>query len=143
MTIVDSRKEMAAHKMANLGKHSDSIGIRVKLKPLLSQIALGEDSIRQFKANIKNAESLASEMAAFANTNGGTIFIGVADDGSTPGLSVQDVARINQLISNAASHLVRSPLVVQTRNVALENSRIVIAALAPSAGGRGRNGTGQ
>jgi Predicted transcriptional regulator containing an HTH domain and an uncharacterized domain shared with the mammalian protein Schlafen len=55
------------------------------LQSLLSQITLGEDSTRQFKADVKNAESLASEMAAFANTNGGTIFIGVADDGSTPG----------------------------------------------------------
>ena len=100
-------------------------------KGLLSQIALGEDSSRQFKADVKNADSLASEMAAFANTNGGTIFIGVADDGSTPGLSGQDVARINQLISNAASHLVRSPMAVQTRNVALENSRLVIALTVP------------
>ncbi len=70
---------------------------------ILSQIALGEDSTRQFKADIKNVESLAAEMAAFANTNGGTIFIGVADDGTTPGLSHKDVSRINQLISNAAS----------------------------------------
>ena len=82
------------------------------LDSLLAQIALGEDSTRQFKADIKNADSLASEMAAFANTNGGTIFIGVADDGSTPGLSQQDVSRINQLISNGASQLVRSPLAV-------------------------------
>ncbi len=101
------------------------------LQALLSQIFLGEDSTRQFKADVKNADSLASEMAAFANTNGGIIFIGVADDGSTPGLSVHDVARINQLISNAASHLVRSPLAVQTENVALENGCIVIMLTVP------------
>lgn len=98
---------------------------------LLSPISLGEDSARQFKVDVRNADSLASEMAAFANTNGGTIFIGVADDGSIPGLSQQDVARINQLISNAASHLVRSPLAVQTENVALENGRLVIVVSVP------------
>lgn len=98
---------------------------------LLAQIALGEDSTRQFKEDVKNADSLASEMAAFANYNGGTIFIGVADDGSTKGLSGQDVVRINQLISNVASQLVRSPLVVQTENVALENGRIVIVLTVP------------
>lgn len=98
---------------------------------LLSPIILGEDSTRQFKVDVRNADSLASEMAAFANTNGGTIFIGVADDGSIPGLSQQDVARINQLISNAASHLVRSPLAVQTENVALENGRLVIVVSVP------------
>jgi predicted HTH transcriptional regulator len=75
------------------------------LQSLLSQIALGEDSTRQFKADVRNAESLASEIAAFANTDGGTIFIGVADDDSTPGLSSHDVTRIKPLISNAASHL--------------------------------------
>lgn len=103
----------------------------MNLQSLLSQIPLGEDSTRQFKADVKNAESLASEMAAFANTNGGTIFIGVADDGSMSGLSGQDIARINQLISNAASQLVRSPLAVQTENVALENGRIVIVLTVP------------
>jgi ATP-dependent DNA helicase RecG len=103
----------------------------MSLETLLAQIVLGEDSTRQFKADVKNADSLASEMAAFANTNGGTIFIGVADDGSTPGLSGQDVARINQLISNAASQLVRSPLAVQTENVALEDGRIVIVLTVP------------
>ena len=92
----------------------------MKLKSLLAQIALGEDSFHQFRADVKNADSLASEMAAFANSKGGMIIIGVADDGSTPGLSGQDVARLNQLIRNAASHLVRSPLAVQTENVALE-----------------------
>jgi len=72
------------------------------------QIAGGEDSSRQFKADVRNAESLASEMAAFANSEGGTLFIGVADDGSVPGLTGKDVSWINQLISNAASHLVRT-----------------------------------
>jgi ATP-dependent DNA helicase RecG len=98
---------------------------------LTREIACGEDSSRQFKADVRNAESLASEMAAFANSNGGIIFIGVADDGAMAGLSAQDVSRINQLISNAASHLVRSPLTVQTQNVVLENDRIVIALTIP------------
>jgi len=103
----------------------------MNLMELTKEIALGEDSARQFKADVRNAESLASEMAAFANCNGGIIFIGVADDGATPGLSQQDVSRINQLISNAASHLVRSPLMVQTENVAFENGRIVIVLTVP------------
>ena len=100
-------------------------------KFILEQISLGEDSTRQFKVDVKNAESLASEMAAFANSKGGEIFIGVTDDGLTPGLSKQDVARINQLISSAASQLVRSPLVVHTENVALADGRIVIVLTVP------------
>jgi len=44
---------------------------------LQKQIASGQDSSRQFKADVRNAESLASEMAAIANSEGGTLFIGM------------------------------------------------------------------
>ena len=101
------------------------------LAELHRKIQTGEDSTRQFKVDVCNGESLAAEMVAFANSEGGVLFIGVADDGSVPGLSAQDVARINQLISNAASQWVRSPLTVQTENVALENGRIVIVLRVP------------
>jgi hypothetical protein len=40
------------------------------LQPLLAQITLGEDSTRQLRADVKNAESLSSEMATFDNTGG-------------------------------------------------------------------------
>jgi len=98
----------------------------MKRDEILGLVGLGEDGTRQFKADVRNADSLASEMAAFANAEGGVILLGVADNGSIPGLSREDVSRINQIISNAASHLVRSPLVVQTENVAMGNGRIVI-----------------
>ena len=104
----------------------------VTLPDLLTQVVLGEDSRRQFKADVRNAESLASEMAAFANSSGGVLLIGVADDGTLPGLSLPDVNRINQLISNAASQLVRSPLSVLTENVVLESGRIVIVLSVPA-----------
>lgn len=94
-------------------------------------LALGEDSSRQFKVDVRDAESLASEMAAFANCDGGVLYIGVADDGSTPGLAKSDVARINQIISNAASQMVRSPLSVQTRNLALRKGRVVVEVTVP------------
>jgi hypothetical protein len=101
------------------------------LTALRAQVALGEDSSRQFKADVRNAESLASEMAAFANSEGGSLYLGVADDGTIPGLSRDDVGRINQLVSNAASQLVRSPLAVTTRNVALKDRRLVVVVTVP------------
>jgi hypothetical protein len=51
-------------------------------KDLRAQLALNEDSTRRFKADVKNAASLASEMAVYTNDNGGKTVIGVADDGS-------------------------------------------------------------
>ncbi len=97
----------------------------------LAVLRLGEDSARQFKRDISNADALASEMVAFANCEGGTIFIGVADDGSAPGLSAEDVSRLNQLIGNTANHSVRSPIAVRTKNVLLESGRVVIVLTVP------------
>ena len=101
------------------------------LTELQAQIALGEDSRRQFKQDVTNADSLAAEMAAFANSEGGTIYLGVSDDGSLPGLSRADVARLNQLIGNAASQHVRSPLTVQTENIGVGGERVVIVLTIP------------
>lgn len=47
-----------------------------------AQIALGEDSRRQFKRDMTNVDALAAEMAAFANAEGGVIYLGVDDDGA-------------------------------------------------------------
>ena len=103
----------------------------MNLQALIAEVALGEDSVRQFKSDVRNSESLAAEIAAFANSNGGQIFIGVTDNGELSGLSKEDVSRINQLISNASSHLVRSPIAVHTQNIALDNGNIVIVLTVP------------
>ena len=103
----------------------------MNINELINEVALGEDSRRQFKADVHNSDSLAAEMAAFANSEGGTIFIGVADDGSLPGLSTKDVSRVNQLISNTASQHVRSPLTVQIENIPADNNRIIIVLTVP------------
>ena len=101
------------------------------LSELQAQVGLGEDSRRQFKQDMQSPDALAAEMAAFANSDGGVLFLGVADDGSLPGLSLADVSRLNQMISNVAAQHVRSPLTVQTENVELENGRLVIALTVP------------
>jgi len=107
------------------------LGLPLTLTELQAQIALGEDSRRQFKRDIANADALAAEMAALANAEGGVIFLGVADDGSLPGLNRADVARLNQLISNAASQHVRSPLTVQTENIGVDVEHVLIALTIP------------
>jgi len=94
-------------------------------------VRLGEDSSRQFKADVTNPDSLAAELVAFSNSRGGTILIGVADDGTLVGLSAQDVRRINQLIGNAATQGVRSPISPRTENVSVSSQRSVIVVTVP------------
>ncbi len=54
---------------------------------LSARIQAGEDSTLEFKAEDVNADSLAGELVAFANAYGGTLLIGVADDGRITGVS--------------------------------------------------------
>ncbi len=84
---------------------------------LIAVIGRNEDGQYQFKANATNETSLAQEMVAFSNSGGGTIFIGVSNDGTFSGLTRKDMGRLNQLMSNAASQHVRPPINPQTENI--------------------------
>jgi ATP-dependent DNA helicase RecG len=101
---------------------------RTELKRI---IALGEDSNRQFKADVTNADSLAADLVAFSNTQGGIILIGVNDSGVISGLSPEEVRRINQLIGNAATQHIRSPIAPQTENIPVGGRRVVIVLTVP------------
>jgi predicted HTH transcriptional regulator len=50
---------------------------------LLERIALGEHTRQQFKRSFHSPDALAAELAAFANSGGGTLLIGV-DDSAPP-----------------------------------------------------------
>ena len=54
-----------------------------ELKDILNQ---GENSSVEFKESVVRPEAMAREMVAFANSKGGVIVIGVADDGTVKGI---------------------------------------------------------
>ncbi|TLE15435.1 ATP-dependent DNA helicase RecG [Vibrio cholerae] len=97
----------------------------METEELLAIIANGEDSRHQFKQNITRAESLVPELAAFSNSKGGLLLIGVTDEGGIQGLTIEDMGRINQLVSNAAKD-VKPPISVTTENVALPSGMVMI-----------------
>lgn len=84
---------------------------------LIAIISRNEDGEYQFKADVKNETSLAREMVAFSNSGGGTIFIGISDDGTFSGLKREDMGRLNLLTSNASSQHVRPPINPRTENI--------------------------
>ena len=47
---------------------------------LLAELAQGESQRREFKRQIDNPESVAGEIVAFANSGGGNLYFGVAND---------------------------------------------------------------
>ena len=96
---------------------------------LIDILSRGEDSRHQFKADVTNADALAAEIVAFSNTAGGRIFIGVNDDGSVRGLSGADVARLNQLVANAASQNVRPAVNPLTDNVPHPAGTVIVVSI--------------
>lgn len=96
---------------------------------LIDILSRGEDSRHQFKADVTNADALAGEIVAFSNTAGGRIFIGVNDDGSVRGLSGADVARLNQLVANAASQNVRPAVNPLTDNVPHPAGTVMVVSI--------------
>lgn len=69
-------------------------------------------------------------MAAFSNSQGGMILVGVTDNGSASGLTADDMRRLNQLVSNAAADHVRPPISPTTNNVTLDGGLIMVVSVA-------------
>ena len=95
---------------------------------LIDVMARGEDSKNQFKTSDVRQESLAHEMIAFSNTEGGTIYIGITDDNKLEGLNSQIIheKKLDNLISNAANSMIKPPIAVETENI-LHPDGVVIA----------------
>ena len=97
---------------------------------LLEIIKRGEDSRHQFKKNVSNADSLAADMVAFSNGDGGMMLIGVDDNGAVEGLTSDDVRRLNQLISSVASQHVQPSINPITENISIEGSLVMVVGVS-------------
>lgn len=96
---------------------------------LLEFLHKGEDSSQQFKENFDSINKLAVEISAFANSNGGIIFIGVDNEGNLIGLEKNDIERLNGWISNATSQKIDPPIFVKTEILICNDKRIMILTI--------------
>jgi ATP-dependent DNA helicase RecG len=93
-------------------------------------LARGEDSQHQFKQNITHSNSLTAEMVAMANTQGGKLIIGVNDNGEITGLSSEEIRRLNQLLSSAASDSVKPPLNPLTEIIQTDKGLLLVISIS-------------
>lgn len=96
---------------------------------LLEIIKCGEDSLHQFKETIDRSETLAREMIAFSNSQGGTILIGVTDDGKIKGLNFDVTQKLNSIISDVAKDSVFPPINTKTENVYLKDGIVIVVKI--------------
>jgi tetratricopeptide (TPR) repeat protein len=86
---------------------------------------MGEGLTIEFKASFpKNATEIAHDIAAFSNTQGGTILVGVDDQGNTVGVANADETM--QRIVGAANSICNPPLRPAMGKVVLESDKLVV-----------------
>ncbi|GHV73365.1 transcriptional regulator [Spirochaetia bacterium] len=104
-------------------------------KELLSIIQGGESSKVQFKERLPHLDSLAHELIAFSNSQGGIIIFGVNDKtGELNGLSFTEIQHLNQQLVNTASQKVYPPVFITTETVSAQGNNIVVVSVEEGTG---------
>ncbi|HLR77337.1 MAG TPA: ATP-binding protein [Balneolaceae bacterium] len=91
----------------------------------------GEGTFLEFKRTVSSAHKIAREIAAFANTHGGTLLIGVDDDGSLVGV---DGYQEEVFLLNEASNVLCNPQVDARLEVVQFGVRDLLVMKVPEAG---------
>ncbi|MCK6447529.1 MAG: ATP-binding protein [Planctomycetes bacterium] len=94
---------------------------------LAELLAEGEGRRLEFKEGFSNPEKLARTLAAFANTRGGVLVIGVDDAGRVRGVPRPDEVR--RELAAAARDAVDPPLELEPRTLELDGKRVVVATI--------------
>lgn len=95
---------------------------------LLDLIHQGENSAIEFKSSDVHPDSLAREIVALANGQGGDIFVGVEDDGEITGLSFQHKRTTNawlEWVANIARENVIPAVSVASAAVVLNDASVL------------------
>ena len=97
---------------------------------VLEIIGRGESSKVQFKERMPHIDSMAYELIAFSNSEGGMIIFGVNDKtGELNGLNFQEIANTNSQLSNIASNNILPPIFIQTETVTVNRNNLVVVTV--------------
>lgn len=96
-----------------------------ELEQLIRQ---GETQDVEFKASIPAPQDIAKHVAAFANTNGGMLILGVREPGEIVGVNEQ---RAREVIETAHQYLAPLP-VMKVQSLQVHGHAVVVVQVAPS-----------
>lgn len=97
---------------------------------LFDIIKKGESSRVQFKERLPHQDSLAQEMTAFSNSQGGLIIIGVNDKtGALNGLSFGEIQSTNLQLVNVASQSVFPSIIISTETVQVNGGNLIVVGI--------------
>ncbi len=95
------------------------------LTELIEKIILGEDATIEFKREMPHRNSLADEIAAFANTQGGVILIGVDDDRNIVGLELQELDRVEKTVVEICEDSIEPTVPIFTEKLRIDDKNIL------------------
>ena len=108
-------------------KTKSSATINIKSEEVLELqrlVAEGEGHQLEFKRKASHPEKIVREMIAFANTEGGTILIGVDDNGTLSGIKYPDEELLS--VHEGLEKYVKQALVYQDSLITLSENRFIL-----------------
>ena len=92
---------------------------------LLEKIFLGEDTTIEFKREMPHRNSLADEIAAFANAQGGVILIGVDDYREIVGLELPELDRVEKTVVEICEDNIEPTVPIFTEKLRIDNKNLL------------------
>ncbi len=109
---------------------SESLTVDInQLKELRKLVSEGEGTRLEFKRKASHPDKIVKEIIAFANTQGGTLLIGVSDDQTIPGVSYPDEEW--HVIRKALKHYCRPGLFIESVFIPLSEKKYVVWLTIP------------
>ncbi len=87
----------------------------------------GEDLHTDFKERLGSPSELAKDIVCFANTDGGQLLVGVADDGTVVGIDDSDA--VHRAVDNTAYNNCQPPVTVVQEVVEIEAHQVVVVRI--------------
>ena len=103
------------------------------------RLQLGEDSRWEFKRvgfagnrpKSPKRDDWADEIAAFANTDGGVVLCGVADDGMPQGMSRKQIDALDSLLVEICTDSIKPPVRIRSRRKELSGGERILLLEVP------------
>ena len=113
--------------------------MRYASEEVIRRLRIGEDSHWEFKQvefagnrpRSPSRNDWADEIAAFANADGGVLVCGVTDRGDVPGLSREQIVRLDDLLVEVSTDTIKPPVRIRTHHTELRDGKLVLLVEVP------------
>ncbi|WGK68401.1 putative DNA binding domain-containing protein [Candidatus Haliotispira prima] len=106
----------------------------INKQELSERLSTGEDSSTEFKTSLGNLESIAGEITAFLNFQGGWLIFGVDDEGAAVGLKPDEKKSILQQLDNVMQDHIRPAVSLTISNVLLNEKLLIVVEVEQGQG---------